>query len=227
MRRWLALLLLLLPACAGTETGNPSLAEGGVVGYEPMGIAPALMLDDGTLGIESMGFVPAEGCADGVLLEALADPAVGDLVSASAEPFSLDVPVGSYCAVVVRLRPSAAIDELALRLDGTRASDGTRVLVEDADPLTLRLDADTPFEIGERDRVLLAIDRTLLEAPLGLATLTVAADGVAHVDAARNADRLAALRVGLASAVTLRRDEDGDGALSATEAAAPPLAHGP
>lgn len=229
MRRWLALLLLLvLPACAGTETGNPSLApEGGVVGYEPMGVAPQLAFDEARLAIDAVGFVPLEGCADGAPLEALEAPVVGDLVAATAEPFTLDVPPGDYCAVVLRLAPAAALDGLAIRLDARRTSDGVRLRVEDAAPLELRLTADGSFTLGERDRVLLAIDRSLIEAPLGVSTLAPEPDGVVHVDATRNADRLTMLRDRLASAVTLRRDADGDGALSRDEASAPPLAHGP
>jgi hypothetical protein len=191
-----------------------------------MGVAPSLALDDARLAIASIGLVPAGGCPSGAAEEALAAPVVGDLVAPSAEPFDLDVAPGDYCEARIALAPSAEARGLALLLDGTRSTDRARVLVEDAEPLELTLVASggASFALGEGEQVLVAIDRTLLEAPLGVPTLALDTDGVAHVDATRNTDRLLALRGGLAGAVTLRRDANADGALDADEAAAPPLA---
>ncbi|MCB9598035.1 MAG: hypothetical protein H6719_35290, partial [Sandaracinaceae bacterium] len=82
-------------------------------------------------------------------------------------------------------------------------------------------------ELAEGESVLLAIDRSLIEASLGVATLELDPDGFAYVDDARNADRLAMLRDGMASAITLRRDGDGSGSLDTEELRAAPIARAP
>lgn len=227
---WLAVVGL---GCTGTETGNPPLRPtGGVVGFEPMGVAPAISLTDARIGIDGIALFPPGACPSGEPDVALGSPVVANLTGRNAaEPFELAVDPGAFSCVRVTLAPSDvdALGGLSVRLEGTRTMDAVPVLLETADeiPIWLVPEAET-FTLEEGEQVLVAIDRTLLETPLGVSTLEVdTSDGVAHVDATRNADRLAAFEEGFAGAVTLRRDANGDGVLDRDEAGAPPLAAAP
>ena len=215
----------IAPSCGGTETGNPPFApELGGGGYEPTGLTPDPVLETARVGFEEGTLETCDGAR-----HRLFRGGVIDFVSASvtfAEVF--EVPPGAYCALELLIAACDDPDRCrtvapdAITIDGTRTTDDARIEIRDAAPIDARLVGD--FEVlPELGALLVAVDRSTLTAPLSLGTIP-AVSGVVRIDAATNADRLPLLRDALRSALTLRRDLDGDATLDPEELEAAPLA---
>lgn len=216
---------LALPACFGTETGNPPFApELGGGGYEPMVIAPDPVLEAARIAIEQASLEDCEGRRVPLFRAGVLD-AMGGVLEVR-EP--LEIVPGTFCALELRVAACEdadlcrALAPHAVAIDATRRADGAAIEIRGRDTLDVRLEGTfevTPDEGG----LLLAVDRAALTAGLSLTTLE-AVDGVVRIDADHNADRLPALADGVRSAITLRRDLDDDGALDPEELDLPPLA---
>lgn len=201
---------LALPACFGTETGNPPFApEVGGGGFEPMGISPDPALDAATITIERGTLL---GCMDesGLLFRSGVLDAVGDALTID-EPGAASA--GTYCALELRV--------VEVSIQGTRR-DGATVEIRALEPFVARLEGT--FDVTpDAGGLLLAVDRTLLTSGLSLTTLP-AVDGVVRIDESTNAELLPAVAAATRSAITLRRDLDDDGVLDREELEGPPLA---
>lgn len=217
--------LAAAPSCGGTETGNPPFApELGGGGYEPMGLTPDPVLDEARVAFEEGTLETCDGARHRLFRGGVID-FVGATVTFT-EVF--EVPPGAYCALELLIAAcddpdlcrTVAPDSIAI--DGTRTTDDARIEIRDATPMDVRLVGtfDVTPELGA---LLVAVDRSTLVAPLSLGTIP-AVVGVVRIDASTNADRLPALRDGLRSALTLRRDLDGDLALDTEELTTVPLA---
>ncbi|AKF11156.1 hypothetical protein [Sandaracinus amylolyticus] len=224
-----ALALGAAPSCGGTETGNPPFApDMGGGGYDPMGLSPDPAVESALISVEEAKLEDCEGAQVPLLRRAVLDAVGGQL--RVLEP--LEVPAGLYCAIELSIAACEDPDRCrtifapyAVSIDGTRRADGASIEVRDATRFVVRLEGS--FDVTpDAGGLLLAVDRTLLTSGLSLSSIP-AVDGVVLVDETTNADRLPALRAGLQSAMTLRRDLDGDATLDPEEIMAAPLAQPP
>lgn len=232
MRRgtWLfvvaALAIPATPSCSGTETGNPPFApDMGAGGYDPMGLSPDPAIESALVRVEEATAERCDGARHPLFRGGVLDFTRGTISVVEA----MELPPGAYCALELQVAPCADPDTCrttteanALAFDGIRRTDAALVELRDMAVIAVRLEGmfDLDPELGA---LLIALDRTLLTAPLGLSSIP-AVDGVVRIDATTNADRLPTLRTALADALSLRRDLDGDAILDPEELTPPPLA---
>ena len=235
MRRPPALLLLVLAACTGTETGTPSArarlgleAETTMPDVVSLRAGAGVVVTEARATVASVDFRGHASCAetsDGLDLESVGpidffDPA------ANVQDFDLDE--GAYCRVLVRLEPAAEGARDALVVRGTRA-DGTPFEWLHDGPSTLDLAAgDALFLHGPdaHDAYILGLDLAALFRGADLGTAVPGADGTLHLHAAENAALDTRLRESVVAAALLHDDLDEDGILDPEDLALPVLLHG-
>jgi hypothetical protein len=212
-----SLALAALPACSGTETGNPPFApEVGYGGHDPMGLAPDPVLTRARVAIDEVSIVDCEGGTYPLLRALTVDFVTGE----TRGGMPLEIPGGLYCELVVSVGACTdpercrAVDPDALALDGTRR-DGATVRVRDTAPAEITLTGRWEMS-PEAGGVLLALDREALVVGAEIAT-AVPEMGFVLINEFDDPARLAAIRAGLAAGLELRRDLDGDSALDPEE----------
>ncbi|WP_236518008.1 hypothetical protein [Sandaracinus amylolyticus] len=224
-----ALAIGAAPSCGGTETGNPPFApEMGGGGYDPMGLSPDPAIESALIVVEEATLEDCEGAQVPLLRRAVLDAVANQLTV--IEP--LEIPAAAYCAIELSIAACEDPDRCrtirqpySVSIDGLRRADAASIEIRDAERFVVRLEGT--FDVTpDAGGLLLAVDRTLLTPGLELSTIP-AVDGVVRIDATTNADRLPALRTGVQSAMTLRRDLDGDGVLDPEEIMTAPLAEPP
>ena len=223
---------LLLPGCAGTETGNPSIAPTTMAlrTSDPDVATPApgtgVVVQEAWLAAASLRMIEGAAC-DGVALR----PSVVDAAGNLAIGVGTDgLPAGSFCGVHVELQPSdglapGAPEDLrgrAVFVRGT-AADGVAFEIGLEGPITFEVRSPgADLAIADGDAFLLTFDvaRWLIAIPLG--AIPADADGVRRIEAG-DAD-LAAFETGLVTSGELFFDADGNGLLDPGEEAAGALA---
>lgn len=223
-RRLLACALVLLGACAGTETGNPPLTvEIGGGTSAPMGIVPEVALEEGALVVGGVGLASGDACARPDPVDvALPSPVALDLVRGGAS-VGAEVELGTYCRVDLAL---ATIEGRTLRLRGPGRDVG-EVHVEIASSARSELHAVDPsgFALDESSHALLVVlDVPLLFAGVALTEAEREADGSVRIDSTRNSALALELAARLPQALAMYRDLDADGVLDPEEARAGPIA---
>lgn len=222
--------LVSLPACFGTETGNPPFApEVGYGGFEPMGLAPDPTVDSARVAMDEVAAVDCEGARFPMLRRVAIDFTSG-LASVGE---SLEIPSGTYCGLEIAVAACSDPDLCrvvapeSVNIDATRRTDAASVVVRDAERLEVSLEGE-PFELGpDEGGVLIALDLNALVAGLSIGTAPTDPEGVVRIDATNDPTRLDAVRAGLRGGLSLRRDLDDDGILDREELLDPPLATAP
>lgn len=222
--------LASLPACFGTETGNPPFTpEVGYGGFEPMGLAPDPTIDSARVAMDEVAAVDCGGVRFPMLRRVAIDFTSG-LASVGE---ALEIPSGSYCGIDVTIAACSdpelcrVVAPESVTIDATRRADAARVVIRDADRLEVSLEGE-PFELGpEAGGVLIALDLNALVAGLSIGTAPTDPEGVVRIDATSDPTRLDAVRAGLRGGLSLRRDLDDDGILDREELIDAPLAAAP
>lgn len=223
---------VLLHGCAGTETGNPSVAattmglrtsDPDVAGLAP---GPGVVVEEAWLAAASLRTIEGAAC-DGVALRPSVIDAAGDL--AAGVPTD-GLPAGSFCGVHVELQPSdilapgapEGVRGRALFVRGTAADGGAFEIALDG-PVTIevrRPSAD--LVVTEGDAFLLTFDVARWLAAIGLDAIPADADGVRRIQAGDA--ELSTFEAGLVTSSELFLDANADGVLDPGEEATGALA---
>ena len=213
---------LLAPACTGSETGNPSSAKLQLGLQSSDDSIASELATPGTIHVEqlwlSVESVTLLGCDASATETAInPKPLSGDL--ARGVPAGV-VPSGDYCGARVRLVPGdfAAPADLpvlpaSVAVQGTRA-DGVPFAVLSAAPLDVTLPGAV-FPVSEQEQLLLAFDVSgwLRANVLDAATVV---NGTALLDGRQHPVLTSTFESQVT--VSLHHDENGNGAVDATEA---------
>jgi hypothetical protein len=226
VKRALAITILALTGCVGTETGNPPFAPevGGETGT-PMGIIPAVSIEGAWLSIDDVA-LSAECDDDGTVF--VNDPVALDLQGAVALDAEPVLEEGDYCAfrferVVWEEDAPAALTDLTLAIDASLGS--TPVFIRSASTGSIALIAEVPFAMSpDAGALLVFVDVSLLFNGITFADAEREADGSIVISSASNAGLLATIEAQLEGSLFLYRDADADGTLDVTERDAGPLA---
>jgi hypothetical protein len=241
VRTWLLLCALLLCACAGTETGNPTfMGSLGYAAYTSDASVAALSRDDGATRIEQawmvlgdVRFVEGDACTSAAGGELAARGiGIGDHATGHGERSDLELPEGRYCGVSFPLivagndvgtapmqlaRHSIVIvgkrdDGVAFELRSTLAKD-------------LFLEAPRGgFEMDDAGgSVLIGFDVATWLSAVELDRADPGSDGSVLIDAAHNPDLLDEFDRNVQRGVALYRDTDASGKV---DPKAKPLAEG-
>lgn len=226
--RWFPFLLLLalLPACAGTETGNPSIQESSLTLRARSRDASVVTIGSGSGRVRvdaawmALGAVGLSPC-DAEPREVLA-PVEQDVV-APPEPRAFERDRDAYCALSSQharapaTLPNGAPPELADRslvVIGRRGDDvafrlGSAAVV----PFTLSA-APPGFAVDDQNHsLILAFDLAAWFANVDLDGIVVDPGDSIRVNATENPDQLAAFEAAIAGSASLHHDLDGDGLL--------------
>lgn len=225
----LAAVLLLVPACAGTETGNPPLtAELSVDAHsrEPARIgidvdATEATVEEVWVSVGPLRFIGDDACAaPGEAMAQIPSIAAEDHADATAARAVFETTERSFCTVEVNLDLAAAplpagappeLDGASVVVLGHRPDDTPFVIVTDAAaPIPVRaLDGRFPIAEGA-DGLFLGFDMATWLDGVDLAGATVGMDGRIVIDADDNPALAAAFEANLAPGIELYADQDRD-----------------
>jgi hypothetical protein len=220
------LLLLLSTACAGTETGNPSIQESSLTLHARSRDASVVTIGTGSgrirvdaawMALGAVGLSPCDGEPREVL-----SPVTQDVVAAP-EPRVFEHERDAYCALSSQhvLAPTAlppgAPPELADRslvIIGRRTDD-VAFRLGSAAVVPFTLSAPPPgFAVDDQDHsLILAFDLAAWFADVDLDTIAVLPGDSIRINAAENPDQLAAFEAAIAGSASLHHDLDGDAVL--------------
>ena len=227
--RRLLWLVLLLPACVGTDTGNPPLSASlSARSSDPaVVISPAageVVVGGAWISLSEVRLTLGERCDH--LSEPYAVDVVGDLVVGLP---TAGIPETSICGVHVDLHapselPAGAPDALAdrtLLLVG-RLADGRPFEISSALTRGINVSGPAPFSLDEGAGAMIVFDVSRWVAGLDLAGLLPDADGVVRLGPGDA--ELEIFENGAVGGVELYADVDGDGVLDPSELSAGALA---
>ena len=222
----------ILHGCAGTETGNPSVAaitmalrtsDPDVASPTP---GPSVLVEEAWIAAASLRTIEGAAC-DAVAGRRSVVDAAGDLATSIATE---GLPAGSFCGVHLELQASDVLPP-----DAPEASRGRALFVRglsgDGVPFELALDGPSTPElrapgaalaVADGDAFLLTFDVARWLGTIALEAVTLDADGVRRVEAGDA--ELGAFRAGFATSAELFLDADADGVLDPSEEAAGALA---
>lgn len=214
---------LLAPACAGSETGNPSSAklQLGLQSSDDsiaseLATPGAIHVEQLWLSVESVALLGCDASATETAVNP--KPLFGDL--AQRVPAGA-VPSGDYCGARLRLVPrdfvapaDLPVLPASVAIQGTRA-DGVPFAVLSAAPLDVTL-LGAPFIVSEQEQLLLAFDVSgwLRANVLDAATVV---NGTALLDGRQHPVVTSTFESQLT--VSLHHDQNGNGAVDSSEPA--------
>lgn len=228
----LCLVSILLAGCAGTETGNPSVAPitMGLRTTDPdiatPGPGSGVGIEEAWLAAASLRTIEGAAC-DAVARPPAVVDAEGELVVGVATE---GLPAGSFCGVHVELQASDALPPGAPEASRGRAlfvrgasADGVAFEIALDGPTTLEL--RTPggaLAVADGDAFVLTFDVARWLSTGAIEAVTPDVDGVRRIEAGDT--ELGAFEAGLVSSGELYSDLDADGVLDVAEVAAGALA---
>lgn len=221
---------LLCLGCAGTETGNPSIAAQIALtahSSDPGRVAiraaeGGLTLQRAWLSLGALSLVEGPDCS--AEARRFTAPALGAADHAEPRPalLALEAEAGEYCGLAVPFAPTtemppgapAELGELSILLEGTLL-DGSAFSLGSAARREVLVQSTPPgFALdGVRSALLVGFDvATWLRSP-NIADAERELDGSVRIDAAHNPALLQSFEAALAPGIELYRDRDADAVL--------------
>jgi hypothetical protein len=217
----LAVTLLALAACGGTETGNPSMPAALEVSLSATTTdesAAAVRSADAALSVEaawlSVRRLELEPCSSDAAAIGTDDYPL-DLANDPPASAVFESSVSEYCGVRLEIAPAASgappeLEGLAVHLFGTR-SDGVPFEIASSQVLTVVVESTTAGTPFDARHLVLGLDLATWFAGADVHGATTNADGIVFVDHATNPDVLTAFEANTALAVALYADPDHGG----------------